>query len=237
MSRKEGERKLPLPAPEARLLSFPPFRLDLDAERLWRGDKEVQLRRKPFAILRYLVQNPQRLVTHAEVVEAVWGKIAMSESLLRTHVHDLRSVLGEGIVETVVGRGYRFIAEIKHVYADEASPRDEPPPEATAKRIVGREAEIDALQAALRSARERRRTTVFVTGEAGVGKTTLVDSFLDAAGSKAPVVGRGACVEQYGTGQAYLPVLDAIGTLCRGRGGARAIDAVGSPGTELEFAL
>src|ERR1700739_3687854 len=91
----------------ARLLSFPPFRLDLDAERLWRDDKEVPLRRKPFAILRYLVQNPQRLGLQAEIVEAVWGKIAMSESLLRTHVHDLRGVLGEGVVETVVGRGYR----------------------------------------------------------------------------------------------------------------------------------
>src|SRR6266849_2825788 len=101
---------------EARLLSFPPFRLDLDAERLWRDDKEVPLRRKPFAILRYLVQNPQRLATHAEIGEAVWGKIAMSESLLRTHVHDLRGALGEGVVETVVGRGYRFVAEVKHEY-------------------------------------------------------------------------------------------------------------------------
>src|SRR4029077_2555734 len=90
------------PSLEARLLSFPPFQLDLDAERLWRDDKEVQLRRKPFAILRFLVQNPQRLLTHEEIVEAVWGKIAMSESLLRTHVHSLRGALGEGIVETVV---------------------------------------------------------------------------------------------------------------------------------------
>src|SRR5437762_1254588 len=165
-----------------RLLSFPPFRLDLDAERLWRDEKEVQLRRKPFAILRYLVQNPQRLVTHAEIVEAVWGKVAMSESLLRTHVHDLRGVLGEGIVETVVGRGYRFIAEIKHVYADErgAPGSAKTPAETTGKRIVGRDSELEALQAALRSTRDRRRTIVFVTGEAGVGKTTLVDAFLEA---------------------------------------------------------
>ena len=69
---------------EAHVLSFAPFRLDLDSERLWKHDQEVRLRRKPFAILRFLVQNPRRLVTHAEVVEAVWGKIAMSESLLRT---------------------------------------------------------------------------------------------------------------------------------------------------------
>src|SRR5260221_10671535 len=103
------------------MLSFPPFRLDLESERLWKDNNEVQLRRKPFAILRYLVQNPQRLLTHAEIVEAVWGKIAMSESLLRTHVHSLRGALGEGIVETVVGRGYRFVPEIKHAYAEDSA--------------------------------------------------------------------------------------------------------------------
>ena len=212
---------------EADLLSFPPFRLDLDAHRLWRDGKEVPLRRKPFAILRYLVQNPQRLVTPAEIVEAVWGKlVAMSESLLRTHVRDLRCAIGEGIVETVVGRGYRFVAEVKHEYAEErgSGGHEESPAQSIASRVVGREREINALESALRSARDHRRTTVFVTGEAGVGKTTLVDALLETAGARGTLVGRGVCVEQYGTGPAFLPVLDAIGALCRGRGGARAID-------------
>jgi DNA-binding winged helix-turn-helix (wHTH) protein len=206
------------------LLSFPPFRLDLDSERLWKADKELHLRRKPFAILRLLVQNPRRLVTHAEVVDAVWGKIAMSEGLLRTHLHDLRSVLGEGVVETVVGRGYRFTAAIQDVHADEHElalflTRDD-----SAKRFVGRDSELDALRSALRSARDRKRTTVFVTGEAGVGKTTLVDVFVEQANEHGQLlVGRGACVEQYGSGQAYLPVLDAIGALCRGPGSSRAV--------------
>ena len=87
---------------------FPPFRLDVRDERLWKGSEELKLRRKPFAILRYLTANPQRLVTQEELVQDVWGKIAMSESLLRTHVAELRRVLGEDVIETVVGRGYRF---------------------------------------------------------------------------------------------------------------------------------
>jgi DNA-binding winged helix-turn-helix (wHTH) protein len=94
------------------VLSFPPFRLDLVEERLWKGERELKLRRKPFALLRYLAQNPRRLVSQAELVDAVWGRIAMSESLLRTHMRDLRRVLGETVIETVVGRGYRFIANI-----------------------------------------------------------------------------------------------------------------------------
>jgi DNA-binding winged helix-turn-helix (wHTH) protein len=94
------------------VLSFPPFRLDLVEERLWRGNREVRLRRKPFAILRFLAQNPRRLVRHAEIVDAVWGRTAMSESLLRTHMRDLRHALAEAVIETVVGRGYRFVANM-----------------------------------------------------------------------------------------------------------------------------
>jgi DNA-binding winged helix-turn-helix (wHTH) protein/tetratricopeptide (TPR) repeat protein len=212
------------------MLSFSPFRIDLESERVWRRDEELHLRRKPFAILRHLVQNPQRLVTHAEIIEVVWGKVSMSESLLRTHIHDLRQALGDGVVETLPGRGYRFIADIKPVDDASRDPRlPEPvcPVEPFARAVVGRDSEVDALSAALRAVGEGRRAAVFVVGEAGVGKTTLVDSFLlQAAAQGVLLVGRGACVEQYGSGQAYLPVLDAIGALCRGRGGERAIEVL-----------
>jgi DNA-binding winged helix-turn-helix (wHTH) protein len=95
------------------VLSFPPFRLDLFEERLWKDERELQLRPKPFAILRYLAQRPRRLVTRSEIVEGVWGgPVAMSGSLLRTHMLDLRHTLGDVVIETVIGRGYRFVATV-----------------------------------------------------------------------------------------------------------------------------
>ena len=206
------------------MLSFDTFRLDLDSECLWKHGQKVQLRRKPFAILGFLVRNPGRLVTHAEIVDAVWGKIAMSESLLRTHVSHLRRVIGEGVLETVVGRGYRFMAEVQHVQANERELLPSTGDSATTQ-LVGREAELAALCSALRAARDRKRTAVFLTGEAGVGKTMLVDAFVEQVRAHGQVlVGGGACVEQYGSGHAYLPVLDAIGALCRGPASARVID-------------
>jgi DNA-binding winged helix-turn-helix (wHTH) protein len=206
------------------MLSFPPFQLDIENQRLWKSGEETHVRRKPFAILRYLVQHPQRLITPRELVDAVWGgKYAMSESLLRTHLRDLRRVLGEGVVETVAGRGYRFVPEVKRL--DLEAPRADAgtPTRGTGSLVVGRDVELDVLRAALLSARDRRRTTVFVSGEAGTGKTTLVDAFLERATVPA-LVGWGTCVEQYGSGEAYLPVLDAVGALCRGRGGNHVID-------------
>ena len=94
------------------MVSFPPFRLDEADERLWKGTKLVALRRKPFAILRYLVAHPKRLVTHDELLREVWGGAVVSESAVRSHLHELRQVLGSGVIETVIGRGYRFIAEL-----------------------------------------------------------------------------------------------------------------------------
>jgi DNA-binding winged helix-turn-helix (wHTH) protein len=98
---------------ERTVLSFPPFHLDLVEERLWNGTREVALRPKPFAILRYLAQHPRRLVTRCEIVEAVWGgRVALSDSLLRSHMHHLRNSIGGTVIETVVGRGYRFMATV-----------------------------------------------------------------------------------------------------------------------------
>jgi DNA-binding response OmpR family regulator len=60
-------------------LSFPPFQLDVADERLSKDGVELKLRRKPFAILKYLAMNPKRLVTQEELIEAMWGKLVVSE--------------------------------------------------------------------------------------------------------------------------------------------------------------
>jgi predicted ATPase len=60
------------------------------------------------------------------------------------------------------------------------------------------------------------RQTLLVTGEAGVGKTALVDAFLRRIPSNWNIcISHGRCLEQYGTSEAYLPVLEAIGRLAR----------------------
>jgi predicted ATPase len=57
---------------------------------------------------------------------------------------------------------------------------------------------------------------VWLTGEPGIGKTTVVNAFVEAAAAEGDVwLGRGQCIEHYGVGEAYLPVLEALGRLCR----------------------
>jgi predicted ATPase len=63
---------------------------------------------------------------------------------------------------------------------------------------------------------EGRRQVVFLAGEAGIGKTTFVQAFLDfVADAGAARIGRGQCVEQYGAGEPYLPIFEALSRLSR----------------------
>ena len=68
------------------------------------------------------------------------------------------------------------------------------------------------------------RQIVFITGEPGIGKTALVDAFVAQATAAGGLwLGHGQCIEHYGAGEAYLPVLEALGQLGREPGQERLI--------------
>ncbi len=93
------------------------------------------------------------------------------------------------------------------------------------REIVGRETALAQMQGWLRQAMGGERQVVFVTGEAGIGKTTLVESFLQKVRRDSNVwVGQGQCLEQYGSGEAYLPVLEAVSRLCQEPGRAGFVE-------------
>jgi DNA-binding winged helix-turn-helix (wHTH) protein len=208
------------------MLAFPPYRLDLDEERLWKGSKLLTLRRKPFAILRYLATNPRRLVTHEELLRHVWGGAVVSESAVRSHLHEVRQVLGDGVIETVIGRGYRFTAalEAEHGLVPEpAAPRTAAP--SAERLVVGRDRELATLRRALDRAATGHRQICIISGEPGIGKTTLVDVFLDELEDRGVLAVRGHCVEQFGTPEAYLAMIEVIGKLCRAERGESILGA------------
>src|SRR5262245_4469353 len=200
-------------------LVFEPFRLDLTHGRLWRGPQLIALRRRSLAVLRYLVEHPGRLVTKAELRQQVWGDTHVTDTVLRVCVREIRAALGDAAaaptyLETVEPHGYRFRVALEL--------GDLPP--VAAGPIVGRQAEIHRLDAWFQRAATGTRQLVFVSGEVGMGKTTVVDRWLTrlAVGSGVRT-GRGQCVEHYGAGEPYLPLLEALGHLARGPGGAEVL--------------
>jgi hypothetical protein len=90
-------------------------------------------------------------------------------------------------------------------------------PVAATSLMVGRDGELAQLREWFASVRQRERRVVFIAGEAGVGKSTFARAFLDSVEKDgAARIARGQCVEQYGAGEPYMPMLEALTQLGRG---------------------
>ncbi len=168
---------------------FAPFRLDIAGGLLWHEDERCALSPKAFALLCTLVEHPGQLVSKASLLEAVWPDTVVGDSVLTVAIAELRKVLGDDprtpqFIETAHRRGYRFIAPFgtpppvsgSRLQVSRTS-AEEPPPQCETS-LVGRESELAQLHKLFAKAMNGARQVVFVTGEAGSGKTTLVDAFL-----------------------------------------------------------
>src|SRR6266540_873024 len=206
--------------------------LDTQRYELRRGGVRIPLRRKVFQVLVYLIEQRDRVVTRDEVLAQVWPDQYVGEETLTSCIKVVRRAVGDSgraqrMIQTVHGHGLRFVADVTVTNAPLA-PISVPapaPPLAPACPVpgllVGREAELAALHRWYTTARQGTRQVGFITGEAGVGKTTLVEAFVAQVAAEGAVwIGHGQCIDQYGTGEAYLPVLEALGRLCRGPHGA-----------------
>ena len=200
-------------------LSFDQFELDEANAWLLRNGKAVALAPTPFSLLCALARQPGMLLTKDALLDAVWGHQFVSESVLKTAISDLRTALGDKpreprFIETVSRRGYRFIAV--PAAAPPALPLAATP--AAGRQLspsfIGRADAFSQLHEAWDQACSGQRAVVWVAGEPGIGKTTLIEHFVKGLGGIA--CARGQCVEHYGTGEPYLPVLEALAELCRG---------------------
>jgi DNA-binding winged helix-turn-helix (wHTH) protein/tetratricopeptide (TPR) repeat protein len=209
--------------------SFGPFRLDVVNECVWNGEARIALMPKPFAVLRHLVEHAGRLVTHDELLGAIWPDTYVQPEVIRRYILEIRRALGDHaqaprFIQTLPRRGYQFTAvvtddETAAVAAGDAA--REP------RTFVGRAAALADLHRHLAAAREGRRRVVFVVGEPGIGKTSLVDAFQSGSAAAAGVlVARGQCVEGFGGKEPYYPLLEALAQLARGPSRDVVVDAL-----------
>jgi len=198
---------------------FDRFELDEANATLICDGKAVALAPTPFAVLCALVRQPGSLLTKHALLDQVWGHQFVSDSVLKTAISDLRAALDDDarhprLIETVSRRGYRFIAATAAIRASSpAGTAVAPNRSLQLAPFIGRAEALSRLRSAWDAACGGRRAVVWVAGEPGIGKTTLIEHFVAGLGDVA--CARGQCVEHYGTGEPYLPVLEAIAELCR----------------------
>ncbi|WP_332742218.1 ATP-binding protein [Hydrogenophaga sp.] len=204
---------------------FGPFRLDEAEAMLERDGQPVEVPPRAFQVLCELARRPGQLVAKDALIDAVWGHHHLNESALKNIVSQLRQALGDDarepqIIQTASRRGYRFIATLTQDVATRANtttnaatlPVTAGAPPALDPTLVGRERALAQMSTAWAAAQRQQRQLVFVLGEAGTGKSTLVEHFVAASSA---IVAFGQCIEHYGSGEPYMPILEALNTLSR----------------------
>jgi predicted ATPase/DNA-binding winged helix-turn-helix (wHTH) protein len=208
-----------------RQLAFGAFRLDGRTGQLWRDGSELKLTPRAAAVLHMLAERAQELVTKQELSDRVWGGMAVGDDALTSCIQELRSALGDDArhprtIETRHRRGYRLMVPATPVVERSGAAASVFSPEPS--RLVGRVAELEELARSFDHARSgRRRQVVFMTGEPGIGKSSLADAFLEQLRSAHAVrIAHGQCLDHHGIGEPYLPLIEAWTRLAGGQDGS-----------------
>jgi DNA-binding winged helix-turn-helix (wHTH) protein/tetratricopeptide (TPR) repeat protein len=233
--------------PKRKPITFDAFALDTANELLWKGTERIFLRPKTFALLKYLVERPGQLVTKQELLNALWQNLNIGDEALKHCVNEIRRGLDDNalspcFIETVFRRGYRFIGYKAAKQEPEESihgERKAPNPLnlVTGHSLVGRSAELAQLNHLLAKSIEGIRQVAFISGDQGIGKTSLVDAFLGIANleqypqrvsvsATRPLIARGQCIKSHGSGEAYMPILQALVGICSPPGHKTIIDVL-----------
>jgi len=158
---------------------FGRFELQRDERRLLADGEAVPLGARALDLLVALAEAAGQLRTRDQLLEQVWPGRVVEENNLSVQINALRKVLGNDVVATVPGHGYRFVARIEsaalppaHLVALPALRLRTQLPERLAP-LIGRADELVALQALV-----DREPLVCITGAGGTGKTLLAQTLL-----------------------------------------------------------
>jgi DNA-binding winged helix-turn-helix (wHTH) protein len=214
--------------------------LDEQLFQLRRRGRVVKLEPKAFDVLLHLLRHRERVVSKDELLRAVWPDAVVSESVLPSCIAAARRAVGDQrsrskVIQTVHGRGYRFVAELREPPGEAAHP----PPAAGAAAgspFVGREHAMERLRLGLDMALAGRGRLLLLVGEPGIGKTRTADEFAEAARGRGARTLCGRCYEGEGA-PAFWPWIRLLRECVRAADRATLIADMGPGAVEIAALL
>lgn len=195
-------------------LQVGPLEIDFERQRVAATGVEVRLRPRCWDLLVTFARRPGDVISKEEIWAELWPDVAVEPNSLNVLIWDLRRSLAKAgvgnLIESVGRRGYRLRSEATdgagEWFADVARPSDRVP-----TQLIGREAELEHLRARLDAAAKGSRQLVFVTGEAGIGKSFLINAFAEELTARQELRwARVSCLPLQSAEEVYGAILEAI---------------------------
>lgn len=203
---------------------FGEHELDVEAYTLTRGGSPLHVTPKVFDLLRHLIEGRGRVVTKEELLDTLWADSHVNEGAVPWAVNHARAALGQkgrakAPIETIYGRGYRFVAEVEVLGERPSAPPAQATPETSPDPwldppFVGRESVMTGLRERLASAEAGRGGLCTLVGSAGIGKTRCMEELAANARDQGIAVWAGRTSED-GVAPALWPWTQVLVALVR----------------------
>lgn len=192
--------------------AFGECELDESQFELRRAGQVVEMEPKVFDVLCHLVRHAGSVVTKANLLDTVWQDVSVTESVLPRCVATARRAIGDEarprrFIETVHGRGYRFIAPVTERSTPDTAGSSAPFPQGP--RLVGRDDVMGRLASALDAACGGDGRILLIVGEPGIGKTRAADELAHLAAGRGAAVFTGRSHEDEGA-PAFWPWVQVL---------------------------
>jgi DNA-binding winged helix-turn-helix (wHTH) protein len=207
---------------QRRIYEFDDFRVDTGQFLLARSGHMTPITPTVFRILLTLLERAGQVVSKDELMRFVWPDSFVEEGNLNRNVSTLRKALGEKpcdhrYIETIPKTGYRFVAPVKGIDYQPPTGTTRKPVNGAVHNIVGRDVERKELRRAFQLAQQGHGGLVCVSGDVGLGKTALINAFLDDLVQDGQTfhLARGRCSESLTESEPFMPWIEAHGLLAR----------------------
>jgi len=203
-----------------RIFEFDDFRVDTGQFVITRSGHAEPITPTVFRILEILLERAGEVVTKEDLMKHVWPDSFVEDGNLNRNISTLRKALDEKpcdhrYIETIPKTGYRFISPVRST--------EYQPPAGSARRtaarpvpsLIGREFELGMLRAAFDQAEQGSGSTVTITGDLGLGKTALIDVFIEDLLKEGVTfhLCRARCSESFTESEPFMPWIEALATI------------------------